>query len=270
MLIAHLTSRPSALERPYGIMVPWIVLLLLALVPHDLVLAQEVGPAVNDFDEGNRRYSMGDFEGALDSYQRAINRGVASGALYYNMGNAYYRLDDIGQAIRYFEKARRIGPDRAELRHNLSIAREQTIDNFSRLPEPFWMPMWTSLVQSIGPTGIFLAGFFCYLVACLALFLWIRDGQKPWRRRLATLGLIAAVCFVSAGFAASAEQMRAASAVVLAAESALYETPSGDSSDLSVHEGLVVEIVSDSGEWTQVRLPNGTRGWLRSEDLGEI
>lgn len=270
MSISHLASRPSALEVRHGIINPLIVLLLLVLVPHDSVVAQEIGPAIGDFDEGNRRYSMGDYEGALDSYQRAITRGIASGALYYNMGNAYYRLDEIGQAIRYFEKARRIEPDRAELRHNLSIAREQTIDNFSRLPEPFWMPIWTSLVQSIGPTGIFLAGLLCYLVACFALFWRIRDGQRPWRRRVATLGLIAAVGLVSTGFAASADQLRTSRAVVLATESALYETPSADSSDLSVHEGLVVEIVSGSGEWTQVRLPNGTPGWLRSDDLGDI
>ena len=246
------------------------ILLLVAMLLPSSIYAQELGVAVSDFDEGNRRFRMGDFSGAVDSYERALNHGYASEALYYNMGNAYFRLDQIGQAIRHYEKARRLAPATAELQHNLSIAREQTVDSFSRLPEPFWMPAWSAVQRTVGSFGLFAIGVLFYLIGCGALALRIRTGQTPWRRRIATVGLILAACFISFGFASSAGEVRDVEGVVLVDETTLLENPNGDSSNLDVHEGLVVQIESTSGEWTQVRLPNGTRGWLRSEDLGEI
>lgn len=245
-------------------------LFLLAVLASPPAATQELGVAVSDFDEGNRRYRMGDYQGAVDSYERALNHGFASEALYFNLGNAYFRLDQIGEAIRYYEKARRLAPDTPELQHNLSIAREQTVDTFSRLPEPFWVPVWSAVHRTVGSFGLFAIGTLFYLIGCGALALRIRTGQTPWRRRIATAGLILAVCFISFGFASSANEVRDVEGVVLVEETTLREGPDGESSNLDVHEGLVVQIESTTGEWTQVRLPNGTRGWLRSEDLGEI
>ncbi len=246
------------------------ILILLAMILPSSLHAQDLAVAVSDFDEGNRRYRMGDYQGAVGSYERALNHGFASEALYYNMGNAYFRLDEIGQAVRYYEKARRIAPAIPELEHNLTIAREQTVDSFSRLPEPFWMPVWSALLRTLGSIGLFLIGALFYLVACGAIAMRIRTGQTPWRRRVLSAALVLAVCFMSFGFAASAEEVRDRKGVVLVDQSSLHEEPDDASSDLKVHEGLVVEIIAAAGEWSHVRLPNGTRGWLLSEDLGEI
>lgn len=245
-------------------------LILAAVLLPASVQAQGLGVAISDFDEGNRRYRMGDYQSAVDSYERALHHGFTSEALYFNMGNAYFRLDQIGQAIRYYEKARRLEPEVPELQHNLSIARERTIDTFSQLPEPFWMPVWGAMVRSVGSVGLFAIGMLFYLVAAGALGLRIRSGQTPWRRRMLTAGLVLAVCFFTFGFASSAEQVRDQKAVVLVDETTLLEAPDGEPSSLNVHEGLVVDVVSTAGEWREVRLPNGTRGWMTSDALGEI
>lgn len=271
------TSIRNAGERFLPVAASWPRLLLasmavavFAFAQPGVAAAQGVGPAISDFDDGNRRYEMGDFQGAAESYHRALERGYASEALYFNLGNAYFRLDQVGRAIQFYEKARRVAPARAALRHNLSIAREHTEDNFSRLPEPFWMPFWKSTINAVGAGGLFAIGFSFYLLGCAALFLRIRRGQTPWRRRVATIGLSLAIVILTAGFLASADELRTSDAVVLVDETALLEDPAGASSDLVVHEGLVVGIVSTSGQWTEIRLPNGSRGWVRSEDLGEI
>ena len=247
-----------------------LALAVFAIAQPGVAVGQGIGPAISDFDDGNRRYEMGDFQGAVESYHRALERGYASEALYFNLGNAYFRLDQVGRAIQYYEKARRLAPARAALRHNLSIAREHTQDRFSQLPEPFWMPFWKNTINAVGASGLFAIGFFFYLLGCAALFLRIRSGQTPWRRRAATIGLSLAVIVLTAGFLASADELRTSDAVVLVDEAALLDDPAGASSDLTVHEGLVVGIVGTSGQWTEIQLPNGSRGWVRSEDLGKI
>lgn len=232
--------------------------------------AQVLESAVRHFDEGNIRFGQGDFLGALSNYERAIEEGFVSGALYFNMGNTYYRLDEIGQAIRYYEKAAEIMPRSPELIHNLEIVREQLVDQFSRLPEPFWKVWWRTVVRLFGITGLLVVGLIFYFAAAAALALRIRGGQTPWRRRVLTLSLILAGVFVAAGFSASIDAQTASRAVVILDEVALLEAPEGARSDLEIHEGLVVHVVESRDGWMEVRLPNGATGWVRRDTLGMI
>lgn len=232
--------------------------------------AQEVDSALRAFDEGNIRYRQGDYRGAVDSYERAKNAGFESGALYFNMGNAYFRLDAVGQAVRYYEKAAVLLDDSPELAHNLQIVRERTTDQFSRLPEPFWRPWWSAVVRLLGVSGLVVLGIVFYVAAAGAIALRIRGGQTPWRRRIAAASAVLAVVFLTAGFTASVERETASRAVILIDEVTLLDGPAGTRSDLEIHEGLVVHIVEQDAEWVQVRLPNGATGWLRNEAIGRI
>lgn len=234
------------------------------------VQAQDIPEAVRHFDEGNRFFREGAHIDAVTSYQNALEAGYASGTLYYNMGNAYFRLDEIGQAIRFYEKARRYMPESEELAHNLAIARDRTTDNFSQLPAPFWRPAWNRLVRTLSPTGIFLLGLLGYGMASAALALRIRRTRSPWLRRAVLVGVMIAALFVTSGFVASWEETHTVQAVMLADETNLTDRPDGSSTDLTVHEGAVVEIVTVRAAWSEVRLPNGVQGWIPTSAYGEI
>lgn len=232
--------------------------------------AQEIPQAVRHFDEGNRLFREGAHRDAVTSYQNALEAGYASGALYYNMGNAYFRLDEIGQAIRFYEKARRYMPESEELAHNLTIVRNRTADSFSQLPAPFWRPAWNRLVRTLSPTGIFLFGLLGYGMASAALALRIRRTRSPWLRRAVLAGGLLAVFFVTFGFAASWEKTHTRQAVMLQDATNLTDRPDGSFTDLTVHEGAVVEVVTIRAVWSEVRLPNGVQGWVPTSAYGEI
>lgn len=232
--------------------------------------AQGLDHAVRYFDEGNIRYREGDYRGAVTSYERAAEEGFVSGALFFNMGNAYYRLDETGQAIRYYEKAAEILPRTAELEHNLAIVRAETVDQFSRLPDPFWRPWWQAVVDRFGTTALFGIGMIFYLVATVVLARRIRSGQTPWRRRILAVSATLALVFLVAGFTASVEAQTAKRAVVLIDEVTLLDAPEGARSDVDIHEGLVLDVLDDRDGWMEVRLPNGATGWIRSHALGLI
>jgi tetratricopeptide (TPR) repeat protein len=245
-------------------------LFVMLLLISGSAVADDLGAAVREFDQGNALFRRGDYRGALAAYGRVAEEGYVSGPLYYNMGNAFYRIDEIGQAIRYFEKARRFMADRPELIHNLEIARSRTVDEFSRIPDPVWLPIWQGIVRRVGPGGLFAVGVLFYVLFAVLAGRRIVRGPGSWLRRLLTASAAAAVIFVVLGFTASIAGDARVEAIVLPDEVILLSEPNGRQTDLAVHEGLLVHILETRRDWMEVRLPNGATGWMRSESLGEI
>lgn len=232
----------------------------------------DVAEALRPFDEGNQLYVQGQYQGALDAYHRALETGYANGTLYYNMGNAYFRLDHLGQAIRYYEKARLLIPESAELLHNLEIAEAQRIDQFSELPEPFWAPSWRAIVRLFGMTGLFITGLIFYLAAAglLGYRLW-SEQQNPWVRRSMATAVVVGFLFLGAAFGASFEEATTASVVVIADRTPLLSSPESDAdSELDVHEGSRLSVLRNQAPWLEVQLPNGTTGWVDIESVADI
>ena len=266
---AAASTRNGKAARASNAAIPGM-LLLLAWTCAGPAHAQDMPEAVRHFDEGNRLFREGAHREAVARYQDALNAGYASGALYYNMGNAYFRLDEIGEAIRFYEKARLHMPENKALAHNLALVRNQTVDRFSQLPPPFWRPAWNRLVRMLSPTGLFLIGLLGYGLAAGALALRIRHARSPWLRRMTLTGGVLAVLFVTSGFMASWEETHTLRAVMLADATNLADRPDGASTELAVHEGAVVEIIAVRADWSEVRLPNGARGWVPTAAYGKI
>lgn len=250
---------------PCALASAFLAFVLLAPAAH-----AQVDAAVRHFDEGNRRYAAGDYRGALASYREALDQGYASGALYYNMGNAYYRLDETGQAIRFYEKARRLMPERPELLHNLAIARARTVDRFSRLPEPFWRSWGRSLARVTGI--LFAAGLAGYVLAAVLFGLRIWKGTvPPWQRRLMHLAGTAGLVLLALAFTASVGARNDRQGVVTATVAGLQEAPqTGAPAVVDVHEGLLLDVLQAQDGWLEVRLPNGTTGWIAAQAVAEI
>lgn len=248
-----------------------LVLLMLLLSVTVPAFAQHE-EASQFFQQGNERYAEGAYTDAVLLYQQARASGYTSGALYHNMGNAYFRQDSLGQAIRYYEKALRYLPDDVQLRHNLQIARARTLDTFPTVPEPAWKPWWTRLVLTVGALGLFVAGFVFYLVGVLLTAYRLRTAtRKPWVRRTRAVAVLLGSLFLIAAFAASVTSSTHDRAVILAEEVTLHEAPATDAASLrELHEGTVLEVLQAQDGWQEVRLPNGETGWLPTDVIGEI
>lgn len=230
----------------------------------------QIADATRLFEEGNRLYAEGAYMEALARYQEAQTFGFTSGALLLNAGNAYYRLDERGQALRYYEKAYRLLGEEPHLMHNLQLVRSQVASPYAALPVPVWEEWWQRAAGSRSPWMFFAAGAVLYLVASLlfAQRAWTQR-RSPWHRRARTAALGLAILLMATAFGASLGTTSGAAAIVIGRTAELREDPSGPAI-LDVTEGVKVDVLTWEEDVAEVRLPNGVRGYMPREVLGEI
>lgn len=210
--------------------------------------------------------------GAIDAFDRAEDAGYGSSALFHNRGVAHYRLDELGRSVQYLEKALLLDKDNATIQHSLDIVASRLIDSFSELPVPIWTRFQRTVLHLISVNGLLYIGLGLYLVFFVTLLLQVTAyWRSVWQRRLQQVSGILALVFILMALTSSIWPAYAPEAVVLVEETELLEQPDADADTAeSIHEGLVVSVVSDGSEWSLVQLPNGARGWIQSEKLGSI
>ena len=242
----------------------------------ELATVQETarGPAPADrFQAGNRLYQAGDHEAALDAYLGLYEDGFESGELHYNIGNAYFRLGELGRAILFYERARVALPRDENVRGNLELARSLTADEITPLPG-FWVPRVVGGALQLVPRGWLIAILALgYLgLASIVLYRLLSNGPPHWTRHAAAAA--AALAFV-AGTNLLIRELgvgRAERGVILQTEAAVQSAPSEDPSLqlFTIHEGAVVRIDRRSSDWLEIVLEDGKVGWVRAEDLETI
>lgn len=226
-----------------------------------------------DLQIANEKYRQQDFQTASEDYEKLLTQGFQSKALYYNLGNCYYRLGDMGKSVLNYEKALLLAPKDKEVQENLAFVKGQLKDEIIALEVfpliAFWQNMRNSL--SLG-TWTFLAIALFWLGAA-GLVTWILAPQRKHRIKGFSFGLTALILFLLPLLMAMGRKQELKhphKAVVLKDGMELHATPSEGSETLYVlFEGATVSTLESAGEWEKVSLANGYQGWIQKEALLE-
>ena len=225
-------------------------------------------------DDADAVYADGDYSRAANMYMTLLERGV-SPELYYNLGNAYYRLGDIPHAILSYERALLLAPSDGDIRFNLQMARQKTVDKIEPESEMFFVTWLRSLVNMASSDGWARVAIIALALAVLLALAWLFGGRL-WLRKVGFFGgLLMLVCFVLANVFAMQQRRQLTQrtgAVIMAGAVTVKSTPAQNGTELFVlHAGTRVEITDDSmNDWCEVRLPDGKQGWLESSQLEKI
>lgn len=227
------------------------------------------------FDEANGLYLQGEYAGALDRYLGIVDAGLESGVLYFNIGNTYFKLGDLGHAILYYERAQRLLPRDDDVRANLELARSLTADEITPLPR-FWLfrvvGWWVHLLSKSALTLIVALGYLVAMGGVVVTILRRGTVLADWGRWIAVGGAAIVVIF---GVNLTVLELgigRPEEAVVMDEEVPVRSAPSDDEELLvfAVHEGTKVRIERRAGEWLEVVLEDGKVGWVRADVLEVI
>jgi len=214
------------------------------------------------FFSSNQAYRQGRFQEAIDGYSQLIRSGHKDGNLYYNLGNAYFRMDQLGRAILNYERAHLLMPGDADLNFNLSYARDKTQD---AVPESqdlvsmtfFWLKdlslaklLWGFLVLNLLFWTALLIRLFSrfewtYYASLISLILWI----------------IAGISFGLKWHELNTDDR----AVILKQEVNILAGPDiRDTVLFKLHAGTIVHYERSEDGWSLVRLPDKKRGWVKA------
>jgi hypothetical protein len=223
------------------------------------------------FARANRLYEAGDYKDALGAYEALVKKGYGGGNLYYNLGNTYFKLDDKGRAILFYEKALKLKPRDQDVASNLEYALSLIEDRIEPRPRSWIVKRWSMAVGyfTLGEIVSSAAITYWLLCAVLIIFMYVRAWRRPLVRIAGALVLALAVMVAGAFFRVWMSGQE--EAVVISKEARVRYGPSSrDVTAFVLHEGAVVEIENRKGDWYQVSLPDGKAGWLEAKNCGII
>jgi tetratricopeptide (TPR) repeat protein len=232
-------------------------------------------PKDDIFRQGNAFYQGGQYEQALESYQKILTTGYDSGPLYFNMGNCCYKLSRIGQSILWFERAKKWMPSDEDLKTNLALANLAVVDKIETPLEFFFFKIIRFIVHLIPKPILIIPVIVSYFLAIGLLILWMLGRKGFWR----TAGLRGAVTFgvlfVGLGILLLSqirEDKTRREAVVLARKVDVMSAPGeqGGTEVFSLHEGAKVSLDREAGQWIEIILPDRKVGWVKKDALGVI
>lgn len=226
------------------------------------------------WDMANTAYINNEYSRAEAIYDEILQRGEHSAKLYYNLANACFKQDELGRAILYYHRALRLRPGDADIRYNLSVAEARTKDTIDRIPE-FFLTTWMRALRHTMSSTAWSVLSLVALVTMLVLVLIYLLARRLSLRKAGFYGTLAAlVVFVLTSWFAAAgrtEQIGEHEAVVTSLSAAVKSSPDSSSTDLFVlHEGTVVEITNRLGDWCEVMIADGKKGWTQRSKIEVI
>ena len=248
-----------------------VAALLLLLLP-GAIHAQPQDYPDSLWNVGTAAYADGRWQDALDAWKQIDALGIESADLSFNMGNACFKLSDYAHAILNYERALRLDPSSADIKHNLQYANEFIQDNIEPVPD-FFLKEWFRAFARLLPADTWAILFLVLLAAALGLLLLFFLGRGTASRKGGFYGAIAAAVLCLLCLTCSRAQynqaLNSADAIVVRAVTSVKSSPSGSTAkDLFIlHEGAKVHILDSVGEWINVELPDGRQGWLPENDL---
>ncbi len=224
--------------------------------------------------EADSAYAKEHYQQAARLYEQVLKQGV-SPELYYNLGNAYYRMDNITLAVLNYERALLLSPGDADIRFNLQMARAKTIDKITPESEMFFVTWYRSLVNLMGVDSWARTALVSLVAAILLTLIYLFAG-RIWLRKVGFFGGMAfLVVFLLSNLFAWQQRrvlVERTGAIVIRSAVPVKSTPSKHGTDLFIlHEGTKVTITDSSmKDWKEVRVADGKQGWLEASQIEVI
>ncbi len=226
------------------------------------------------FDEANHLYLEQKYDAAIIKYDSIISNGYESGELYFNLGNAYYKLGKIQYAILNYERAKKILPNDEDVQFNLQLANVQVQDKVDVVPELFVYRWMDSLLTLFSPKTLICMMYALFLIALGAFSYFIFAKYYVRRRYSLWIGLVSTILLVL-GIAniliQSHREENVKYAIVMTDVANIKAAPDSKGNDLFViHRGLKVQVLDDVNNWRKIRLADGKIGWIQEDEIESI
>jgi ABC-type multidrug transport system fused ATPase/permease subunit len=251
------------------------IILVLLLLFGALIAETSSGMEINQlFTQANQQYRAGNFKTAIKLYESILKQGYESAAVYYNLGNSYFRENHIGLAVLNYEKAQKLKPRDADIQYNLELANLKVVDRVELPPRFFLFEWWSRFKNYFSMNQLAYLMVILFFISIVLIIAWLFIANDRIRRILVGVTIftvLVTILFASIFFMRLRETSRHPEAVILAQTVNVFSAPDETSTNVFVlHEGSKVALDDQRGEWVKMSLPDGKTGWIRNEAIGII
>lgn len=226
------------------------------------------------FEQGNNQYRDGNYEAAISTWETVLKSGEHSAALYFNLGNAYFKIENLAESIYFYEKALQLAPGDAEIRNNLAIAQSSTVDIIEPLPINLFNTWLANTSQMYSYDGWAIAAVIFTLLFSLLFMLYYFTGASSRKRIFFSgsfLALFIALLSVYFAFKNHDSSVNQRAGIVFTNSTQVRSEPLMRSEvSFILHEGTKVIIISEVDDWKRIKLADGKEGWMLKDHLKEL
>ncbi|WP_299712324.1 tetratricopeptide repeat protein [uncultured Tenacibaculum sp.] len=223
------------------------------------------------FKKANSLYKNGEYKKAAELYEEIITSKKVSSELYHNLANCYYKLNEVGPSIFYYEKALLIDPLNEDAKNNLVFAKRLALDRIEELPKSVLQKFNSNYISKISYNNWAKITVFLSFLAAF-LFISYYFSSSPTRKRLFFTTSVLSTLLLVISLAISYHQYNKSAntieAIIFSSEVSVKNEPTKNGDEVFViHEGAKVRVLDEVDDWQKIRLADGKIGWLKSNDI---
>lgn len=228
--------------------------------------------------EAEAAYRQNSFAESIKLYESEIGKNKQikkeSPELYYNLGNAYFRDNQIAKAILNYERALLLNPGDSDIRHNLRFAKTRIEDKIDSA-DSFFINQWIRSIQNLFTANRWaMIGIVLFLALIIAVGSYVISTQITVRKISFYSGIVLLALVIIANAFAFKQKIKIvnrSTGIVMSASVSIYTSPDAHSQELfRLHEGSKVRIKREEGNWFEIVIANGSVGWLQKKNIEKI
>lgn len=225
-------------------------------------------------DSATKNYVKGLYRKSLEEYEAVMQQGFESSELYFNAGNAAFKINDLALAILYYEKSLKLDPNDEDAQYNLGLVNSRIPDKIEMVPEMF-LKRWIKDFRRMLSADQWAVGSIVFFVMALILLgCYFLSRNIILRKAGFWVGVVMLLFSAVAFFSARAETnhlLNNNSAIVFSPSVTIKSSPTEGSTDIFVlHEGTKVFVLENVDDWYKIKIANGSVGWLPSKTIRVI
>ncbi len=223
------------------------------------------------FNKATTAYNAGEYKKATEDYLKILENGQHSAELYYNLGNAYYKLDQIAPSIYYYEKALLLSPNDPEIKNNLTYAQNMTLDAIDQMPQTGLAKIKNSVIGILSFeewSKLAVVFMTLFVLLYIAFYYFQYSSRKRIAFILGMVSLFTSVLFVLFAFIQYNDFHKDQPAIVFSNEIAIRSEPNNRSQEVfTLHEGAKVHVLEALNNYQKIRIADGKTGWVPKESI---
>ncbi len=223
-------------------------------------------------EQADKAYADKDYSLAAKTYEQLLNNNGESADIYNNLGNCYYKMNELGKSILNYEKALLLNPGDGDTKANLEFVRSKTVDKIIPINEMFFVTWTKDLINTQSEKSWSKIGIVTFIITLLMIALYIFGNKIIFKK----IGFISAivlfiVCVISNIFAYEkrTDLLSHENAIIMTPSVTVKSTPNETGTNLFVlHEGTKVTIKDNTMKnWKEIKLEDGNVGWVQTKDI---